>query len=74
MIMKTNFQVGDRVKINPKKTYHQYALGKTYVIHEIFDGFMGCPATALLKEEGDISGEIIEPLEALELVEPNAGI
>ena len=76
--MKTNFKVGDRVKINPKKSYNQYAehaLGKVYVIHDIFDSLMGYPETARLKEEeGDISGGFIEPLEALELVEPNAGI
>lgn len=78
MIMKTNFKVGDRVKVNPKKSYNQYteyALGKTYVIHDIFGSLMGYPETALLKEEeGDISGGIIEPIEALELVKPNAGI
>lgn len=77
MIMKTNFKVGDRVKVNPKKSYNmytEYALGKVYVIHDIFGSLMGFPETALLKEEGDISGGIIEPTEALELVEPNAGI
>lgn len=78
MIMKTNFKVGDRVKVNPKKScnqYTEYALGKTYVIHDIFGSLMGYPETALLKEEeGDISGGIIEPIEALELVKPNAGI
>ena len=78
MIMKTNFQVCDRVKINPKKSYNQYteyALGKVYVIHDIFGSLIGGPETALLKEEeGDVSGGLIEPLEALELVEPDAGI
>lgn len=76
--MKTNFKVGDRVKINPKKSYNmytEYALGKAYVIHEIFGSLMGDPDAALLKEEeGDISGRFIESLEALELVEPDAGI
>ena len=78
MIMKTNFKVGDRVKINPKKSYNQYteyALGKAYVIHDIREGLIGYQTVALLKEEeGDVSGGLIEPLEALELVEPNAGI
>ena len=75
--MRTNFKVGDRVKVNPKKSYNmytEYALGKTYVIHDIFGSLMGYPETALLKEEGDISGGIIEPIEALELVEPGTGI
>ena len=78
MIMKTNFKVGDRVKINPKKSYNQYAeyaLGKVYVIHDIRGALIGYQTVALLKEEeGDISGGFIESLEALELVEPNAGI
>ena len=78
MIMKTNFKVGDRVKINPKKSYNQYAeyaLSRVYLIHEIFGSLMGYPETALLEEEeGNISGEFIEPLEALELVELDAGI
>lgn len=77
MITKTNFRVGDRVKINPKKSYNQYAeyaLGKAYVIHYIFGDLIGYPTTALLREEGDISGGFIEPLEALELVEPDTGI
>lgn len=78
MIMKTNFKVGDRVKINPKKSYNlytEYALDKTYVIHDIFGNPSGYPGAALLKEEeGDISGGIIKPIEALELVEPDAGI
>ena len=78
MIMKTNFKVGDRVKINPKKSYNQYteyALGKAYVIHGIRESLIGYQTVALLKEEeGDISGGFIESLEALELVEPNAGI
>ena len=78
MIMKTNFKVGDRVKINPKKSYNQYAeyaLGKAYVIHEIHGDLIGYQTVALLKEEeGDISGGFIESLEALELVEPDAGI
>lgn len=78
MIMKTNFKVGDRVKINPKKScnqYSEYALSRAYLIHEIFGSLMGYPETALLEEEeGNISGEFIEPLEALELVEPDAGI
>ena len=74
MIMKTNFKVGDRVKINPKKSCNQYsehALDKAYVIHDI----LRYQKAALLKEEeGDISGGFIESLEALELVEPDAGI
>lgn len=77
MITKTNFKVGDRVKVNPKKSYNmytEYALGKVYVIHDIFGSLMGNPETALLKEEGDISGGIIEPTEALELVESGTGI
>lgn len=78
MIMKTNFKVGDRVKINPKKSYNQYAehaLGKVYVIHDIRGTLIGYQTVALLKEEeGDISGGFIESLEALELVEPDAGI
>ena len=78
MIMKINFKVGDRVKINPKKSYNQYtehALGKTYVIHDIRGALIGYQKVALLKEEeGDISGGFVESLEALELVEPNAGI
>lgn len=78
MIMKTNFKVGDRVKINPKKSYNQYtehALGKTYVIHDIRGSLIGYQKVALLKDEkGDISGGIIKPIEALELVEPDAGI
>ena len=78
MIMKTNFKVGDRVKINPKKSYNQYAehaLGKVYVIHDIRGALIGYQTVALLKkEEGDISGGFIESLEALELVEPGAGI
>ena len=78
MIMKTNFKVGDRVKINPKKSYNQYseyALSKAYVIHDIRGALIGYQTVALLKEEeGDISGGFIESLEALELVEPNAGI
>ena len=78
MIMKTNFKVSDRVKVNPKKSYNQYteyALGTTYVIHDIFGSLMGYPETALLREEeGDISGGIIEPIEALELIEPGADI
>lgn len=78
MIMKTNFRVGDRVKINPKKSYNQYseyALGKAYVIHDIRLALIGYQTVALLKEEeGDISGGFIESLEALELVEPDAGI
>lgn len=78
MIMKTNFKVGDRVKVNPKKSYNQYAehaLGKTYVIHDIRGALIGYQTVALLKEEeGDISGGFIESLEALELVEPDAGI
>ena len=78
MIMKTNFKVGDRVKINPKKSYNQYAehaLGKVYVIHDIRGALIGYQTVALLKEEeGDISGGFIESLEALELVEPDAGI
>lgn len=76
--MKTNFKVGDRVKINPKKSYNQYAeyaLGKVYVIHDIRGALIGYQTVALLKEEeGDISGGFIESLEALELVEPDAGI
>ena len=76
--MKTNFKVGDRVKINPKKScnqYSEYALGKAYVIHEIRGALIGYQTVALLKEEeGDISGGFIESLEALELVEPDAGI
>ena len=76
--MKTNFKVGDRVKINPKKSYNQYteyALGKVYVIHDIFGNSSGYPGNALLKEEeGDIAGGIIKPIEALELVEPDTGI
>ena len=76
--MKTNFKVGDRVKINPKKSYNQYteyALGKAYVIHDIRGALIGYQTVALLKEEeGDISGGFSEPLEALELVEPDAGI
>lgn len=76
--MKTNFKVGDRVKINPKKSYNQYteyALGKAYVIHDIRGALIGYQTVALLKEEeGDISGGFIESLEALELVEPDAGI
>ena len=76
--MKTNFKVGDRVKINPKKSYNQYAeyaLGKAYVIHDIREGLIGYQKVALLKEEeGDISGGFIESLEALELVEPDTGI
>ena len=44
-------------------------------IHDIFGSLMGYPETALLREEeGDISGGIIEPTEALELVEPGADI
>ena len=78
MIMKTNFKVGDRVKINPKKSYNQYAehaLGKVYVIHDIRGALIGYQTVALLKEEeGDISGGFIESLEALELVEPDTGI
>ena len=78
MIMKTNFKVGDRVKINPKKSYNEYseyALSKAYVIHDIREALIGYQTVALLKEEeGDISGGLIEPLEALELVEPDAGI
>lgn len=77
MITKTNFRVGDRVKINPKKSYNQYteyALSRAYLIHEIFGSLIGYPETALLKEEGDISDGFIEPLEALELVEPNTNI
>lgn len=78
MIMKTNFKVGDRVKINPKKSYNQYteyALGKAYAIHDIREGLIGYQTVALLKEEeGDVSGGFIESLEALELVEPDAGI
>lgn len=78
MIMKTNFKVGDRVKINPKKSYNQYseyALSKAYVIHDIRGALIGYQTVALLKEEeGDISGGFIESLEALELVEPDAGI
>ena len=78
MIMKTNFKVGDRVKINPKKSYNQYteyALGKAYVIHDIRGALIGYQTVALLKEEeGDISGGFIESLEALELVEPDTGI
>ena len=78
MIVKTNFKVGDRVKINPKKSYNQYAeyaLGKVYVIHDIRGALIGYQTVALLKEEeGDISGGFIESLEALELVEPDAGI
>lgn len=78
MIMKTNFKVGDRVKVNPKKSYNQYAehaLSKTYVIHDIRGALIGYQTVALLKEEeGDISGGFIESLEALELVEPDAGI
>lgn len=74
MIMKTNFKVGDRVKINPKKSCNQYsehALDKAYVIHDI----LRYQKAALLKEEeGDISGGFIESLEALELVEPDTGI
>ena len=76
--MKTNFRVGDRVKINPKKSYNQYAeyaLGKVYVIHDIRGALIGYQTVALLKEEeGDISGGFIESLEALELVEPDAGV
>ena len=76
--MKTNFKVGDRVKINPKKNYTrytEYVLDKVYVIHDIFGNPSGYPGNALLKEEeGDISGGFIESLEALELVEPDAGI
>lgn len=76
--MKTNFKVGDRVKINPKKSYNQYseyALSKAYVIRDIREALIGYQTVALLKEEeGDISGGFIESLEALELVEPNAGI
>ena len=76
--MKTNFKVGDRVKINPKKSYNQYseyALSKAYVIHDIRGSLIGYSTVALLKEEeGDISGGLIESLEALELVEPDAGI
>lgn len=76
--MKTNFKVGDRVKINPKKSYNQYseyALSKAYVIHDIRGALIGYQTVALLKEEeGDISGGFIESLEALELVEPDAGI
>lgn len=72
--MKTNFRVGDRVKINPKKSCNQ----KVYVIHNIFGSLTEYPETALLREEGDISGGfsggIIKSLEALELVEPDAGI
>ena len=78
MIMKTNFKVGDRVKINPKKSYNQYseyALSKAYVIHDIRGALIGYQTVALLKEEeGDISGGFIESLEALELVEPDTGI
>lgn len=78
MIMKTNFKVGDRVKINPKKScnqYSEYDLGKVYVIHDIRGSLIGYQTVALLKEEeGDISGGLIESLEALELVEPDAGI
>ena len=78
MIMKTNFKVGDRVKINPKKSYNEYseyALSKAYVIHDIRGALIGYQTVALLKEEeGDISGGFIESLEALELVEPDAGI
>lgn len=77
MIMKTNFKVGDRVKINPKKSYNQYseyALSKAYVIRDIREALIGYQTVALLKEEGDISGGFIESLEALELVEPDAGI
>ena len=78
MIMKTNFKVGDRVKINPKKSYNQYteyALGKAYVIHDIRGALIGYQTVALLKEgEGDISDGFIESLEALELVEPDAKI
>lgn len=74
MIMKTNFKVGDRVKINPKKSCNQYsehALDKAYVIHDI----LRYQKAALLKEEeGDISGGFIESLEALELVKPDADI
>ena len=78
MIMKTNFKVGDRVKINPKKSYNQYseyALSKAYVIRDIREALIGYQTVALLKEEeGDISGGFIESLEALELVEPGADI
>lgn len=78
MIMKTIFKVGDRVKINPKKSYNmytEYALGKAYVIHDIFGNPSGYPGNALLKEEeGDISGGIIKSIEDLELVEPGADI
>lgn len=76
MIMKTNFKVGDRVKVNPKKSYNTYTkYGKVYVIHDIFGNPSGYPGAALLKEEeGDISGGIIKPIEALELVESDAGI
>lgn len=77
MIMKTNFKVGDRVKINPKKSYNQYtehALDTVYVIRDIRGSLIGYQTVALLKEEGDISGGLIESLEALELVEPDAGI
>lgn len=78
MIMKTNFKVGDRVKINPKKSYNQYtehALDKTYVIHDIRGSLIGYQKVALLKEEeGYISDGFIESLEALELVKPDADI
>ena len=78
MIMKTNFRVGDRVKINPKKSYNQYtehAFDKTYVIHDIRGSLIGYQTVALLEEEeGDISDGFIESLEALELVEPDADI
>lgn len=77
-IPRTNFKVGDRVKINPKKSYNQYtefALDKTYVIHDIRGSLIGYQTVALLKEEeGDISGGFIESIEALELVEPNASV
>lgn len=75
---RTNFKVGDRVKINPKKSYNQhteYALDRMYLIHDIFGSLMWFPETAFLKEEEeDISDGLIEPLEALELVESDAGI